>query len=101
VIKNNNKRYAVVLASVGNIDFGQDHRRSLPGVPRRVVHVDTLYEASQRCRAYIRDNELGGGNWSGGKVTDTTTHKEVAYVSYNGRVWQPGPYPQPEIEVSP
>lgn len=51
------------------------------------VEVASLAEASQACRAYIERNGLGGGNWTGGNVTDNG--KTIARVSYNGRVWAP------------
>jgi hypothetical protein len=96
-VKEITMKYIVQLASLGNIDFGQDPRRSLPGVPKRRVRVDSLRAASTACRKYIEDNELGGGNWTGGDVIDAATKTVVAHVSYNGRVWNPGPWPQPEI----
>jgi hypothetical protein len=77
----------VKLASAGNIDFGQDHRRSLPGVPRLTVRVATLRAASLACREYIRHHELGGGNWIGGEVR--RGKKLIAKISYNGRAWHP------------
>lgn len=86
----------VVLACRGNPDFGQDPNRTLPGVRARRQKVATLREASEACRAYISNHDLGGGNWTGGDVFDADG-KQIAHVSYNGRVWRPGPYPQPEI----
>lgn len=91
--------YVVVLASRGNADFRQDPNRSLPGVRKKRVRVFELSKASMVCRLYIERHELGGGNWCGGEVIDHRTKVTVAQVSYNGRVWKPGPYPQPEIEV--
>ena len=87
--------YKVLLASVGNPDFGQDSRRSLPGVPRRTLRVASLADASKACRAYIAHYELGGGNWLGGEVKKDG--KVFAQISYNGRAWEPGEYPTPEI----
>ena len=90
--------YKVLLASVGNPDFGQDSRRSMPGVPRRTIRVASLADASRACRAYIAHYELGGGNWLGGTVTKDG--KPFAQISYNGRAWEPGPYPTPEIALT-
>ena len=78
----------VRLANRGNPDFGQDPRRTLPGVPCRAVNVTTLREASNACLAYIAEYELGGGNWTGGEVWRGNTL--VAHISYNGRAWPPG-----------
>ena len=89
---------AVVLDTRGNPDFGQDPRRRLPGRPERKVLVANLHEASRVCRAYIERHNVGGGNWTGGQVFDASG-KQVAQISYNGRAWKPGPYPQPEIAL--
>jgi hypothetical protein len=90
--------YKVLLASVGNPDFGQDSRRSMPGVPRRTLRVASLADASKACRAYIAHYELGGGNWLGGEVKKDG--KVFAQISYNGRAWEPGEYPTPEIPLT-
>lgn len=87
--------YKVLLASVGNPDFGQDNRRSLPGVPRRTLRVASLADASKACRAYIKHYELGGGNWLGGEVKKAGT--VIAKISFNGRAWEPGNWPTKEI----
>jgi len=81
--------FTVRLASAGNPDFGQDPRRSMPGVPRRMIQVATLRAASDACRAYIEHHELGGGNWTGGEVWRGIGRKAVAQISYNGRAWEP------------
>lgn len=81
----------VTLKSVGNPDFGQTPGRSLPGVPVRTVEVADLAAASKACRDYIAEHNLGGGNWDGGRIVDGDK-VEVGRVSYNGRVWPPGPH---------
>jgi hypothetical protein len=76
----------VELSSCGNPDFGQDPDQPLWGCPdARDIPVATLGEASTLCRQYIRDHELGCGNWSGGRVK--VNGELLAYISYNGRVW--------------
>ena len=90
--------YKVLLASVGNPDFGQDSRRSMPGVPRRTLRVASLADASKACRAYIAHYELGGGNWLGGEVKKGGT--VIAKISYNGRAWEPGAWPTKEIALT-
>lgn len=90
--------YKVLLASVGNPDFGQDNRRSLPGVPRKTLRVASLADASRACRAYIEHYELGGGNWLGGEVKKDG--KVIAKISYNGRAWEPGDWLIKEIQLS-
>jgi hypothetical protein len=90
--------YKVVLASVGNPDFGQDSRRSLPGVPRHVIRVASISDASKACRAYIAYYDLGGGNWIGGEVKKAGV--VCAQISYNGRAWEPGNWPTEEISLT-
>ena len=89
--------YKVMLASVGNPDFGQDSRGSLPGVPRRIIRVASLADASKACRTYIEHYELGGGNWLGGEVRKGAT--VIARISFNGRAWEPGTWPTKEIDL--
>lgn len=50
------------------------------------IRVKSLVEATAVCGRYITKNDLGGGNWTGGQVFDDTC-KQIARVSYNGRVW--------------
>jgi len=74
----------VVLSACGNPDILQPENL---GIPIKKEQVFTLIEASEVCQEYIREYELGGGNWLGGKVFDAITNEQVAYVSYNGKVW--------------
>lgn len=78
----------VTLSSVGNMFHGQNPFKPLYGVPVEKKQVSSLQEASKVCREYIEKHDLGGSNWSGGKVFDKTG-KQIAYISYNGRVWSP------------
>lgn len=80
-------RFEVTLESVGNPDHGQYPDASLPGVACGRCAVTSLKEAAAKCREFIDENDLGGGNWSGGDVYEEGTL--VARVSYNGRVWRP------------
>lgn len=77
----------VVLDCRGNPDYGQDPRRRLPGVPTRRVLVASFAEASAAVRNYIEQHQLGGGNWTGGLITDQQGTL-IGYVSFNGRVWR-------------
>jgi Lar family restriction alleviation protein len=72
----------LVLASCPNPDFGQTEAPA----SRQEVPVGSYRQASQIARAYIKEYDLGGGNWSGGQILDENG-AEVADVSYNGRVW--------------
>ncbi len=73
----------LLLKSCGNPDYYQDPNR--PICPTLKVQVDTLKIASDRCREYIKEENLGGGNWIGGQVTENNI--QIAKISYNGRVW--------------
>ena len=87
----------LLLASDGNPDYGQDPNQRFPGCTNdQLIDVNTLKEASITCRQYIEENELGGGNWSGGQVYQN--NRLIAEVSYNGRVWALGA-DRKEIEI--
>jgi len=59
-----------------------------PSTRNQIVAVPTLADASLTALAYIVENDLGGGNWTGGTVHDQSG-TVVAKVSYNGCVWAP------------
>jgi len=72
-----------------------------PGlVPQHEVVVADFAEASRAMRAFIEAENLGSRDLGRrtGEVRDAK-RRIVARVSYNGRVWEPGPYPQPEILI--
>ena len=78
------KGMQVELASDINPD---DHQRGIVRKPikSKLQSVDSFEEASRVVNRFISDNDLGGGNWTGGAIYKDG--KQVAYVSYNGRVW--------------
>jgi hypothetical protein len=51
----------------------------------KMQSVDSFEEASRVVNRFISENDLGAGNWTGGAIYKDG--KQVAYVSYNGRVW--------------
>lgn len=59
---------------------------------------ETLQELRAKFEAWRDRNGIGAGNMGRhcGEVRDCTG-KIVARFSYNGRCWQPGEYPTPEI----
>ena len=78
----------VTLNSVGNPDHNQNPNLPMYGAKKNsVVTVKSFKEASEVCQKFIEDNDLGGGNWNGGRIFDDDG-KEIAHVSYNGRVWE-------------
>ena len=77
----------VVLSHAKNPDIDGGYWSQTTDSGRAVkCSVLSLTEASQVCRRYIDRNNLGGGNWTGGRVLDEHG-AVVARVSYNGRVW--------------
>ncbi len=66
-----------------------DYKQTEAPAPRREVLVGSYRQASQVVQAYIKEHNLGGGNWSGGQIL-AENGIEVACVSYNGRVWVGG-----------
>ena len=80
------KKYIVILDSVGN---PQNPNNGVWGVKPNAVGCTSLLEASCLCQSFIEKYDLGAGNWGGnaGKVLDEETKKQVARISYNGKVW--------------
>lgn len=78
-------KFEVTLSSAINPD---DCQREFvrPLIKEKRVSVCSLREARSVVLHFIDDNDLGGGNWNGGKVYEEG--KVVAHVSYNGRVWE-------------
>lgn len=74
--------FRLKLASVPNPDYVE----CFSPAPTRYVTVKSLKEASQKCREYIERFNLGAGNWIGGQVSQN--RKQIARISYNGRVWK-------------
>lgn len=80
--------YLLKLRNAPNPDMGQ---YGDTGIPPAEVPVANLAEASAAAQAYIKAFDLGGGNFPHAKVYNAAG-VEVARVSYNGRVWPPGPF---------
>jgi len=74
----------VTLSSVGNPDHGQYCGSNVLS-PDKQIQVRDFANASEICRAYITQFDLGARNWTGGAIKQG--NKVVANVSYNGRVW--------------
>ncbi|USK62250.1 hypothetical protein [Peribacillus asahii] len=79
------KMYKVLLASCGNVDYGENPFRPVPGIKDGWEKCNSIEECQQAVRAYIEENNLGGGQWNGGKVLKSDV--EIGHISYNGRFW--------------
>jgi hypothetical protein len=77
-----------MLGSAPNRDFPPDQQG--PEIAPWMVACDSFEHARDLCLAFIREHDLGGGNWIGGRIHDDNgAGKLVARVSYNGRIWLP------------
>lgn len=76
---------SVTLRGYGNPD--RDQYADTARV--RVEHCESIAGAIDCVRAYITQNNLGGGNWGpqSGIVFCTETNKVFGRISYNGRFW--------------
>jgi hypothetical protein len=81
------KRYRVLLSSIGNPDFDQ----YAPISPAGAIDVESIKAARECCAAYQEKYNLGGGNWDNGRVIDNRTGKLVGHFSYNLRFWEGEP----------
>ena len=78
--------YEVTLSAEPNPDFDIDSHEANVSIPEKRVKVDSLEEARDVVMNFIRNNDLGSGNWTGGAVYQNG--EQIATISYNGRVWE-------------
>lgn len=66
-----------------------------------VIDVQSLQDARKEFLDWRDTNGLGGGNMSAdhGCGTVTDNGKAIGHFSYNGRFWEMGNYPTPEIII--
>ena len=91
----------IVLAHARNPDIDGGYWDGAPDCPKKqIVAVGSLEEASRALTEWTGKHGLGGGNMARdcGKVMHG--RKEIARISYNGRAWQPGVFPTPEIPIN-
>lgn len=74
--------YVMILRSVGNPDFAQYAPVSEP----TAIKGRTLTAMRDAAREYIEFWNLGGGNWPETEIR-TADGRPVAWISYNGRLW--------------
>lgn len=93
-------KFIVKLSNVGNPDYRQDCTKPLPDTTCGLAKVESLKEAVELCRLYIRFYDLGGGNWNGGQIV-RDDGLVIGRVSYNGRIWEDGPWTPSTKEIIP
>lgn len=77
----------VTLSHARNPDISGGYwDKPIDAAKPRSIPCDSFADAAYVARRYITRNNLGGGNWTGGQITDEFG-KTVARVSFNGRVW--------------
>lgn len=72
------------LKGVGNPDLQQYADVSEP----RILEVGSFAEASTRTREYTEAWNLGGGNLIAEIFDKRKRGRQLAHVSYNGKVWE-------------
>ncbi len=78
--------YKLALSHAPNPDIRGGYWSGKPKCDGMLIEVRDLIDASAACIQYIAKHDLGGGNWTGGRVYNNVgTH--IANVSYNGKVW--------------
>ena len=68
--------------------------------PKGLVYfeVNNLLEAKNLTQKFIKEFDLSGSNWVGGRIIDEENNF-IAQISYNGRIWESENYPCKEIEI--
>ena len=90
-------KYAVELEGVPNVDFDRSSWNGSVSIGKRYKVVNDLNGAKRVCENFIDKNNLGGGNWTGGRIYDDSGDI-VGYISYNGRAWENDSMPSKPIK---
>lgn len=75
----------VILSHCKNPDINGGYWVPMKRPRKHSTTVFSLLGASSTCRTFINKYGLGAGNWTGGQVFDGK--KQIANISYNGRIW--------------
>ena len=81
--------YKVTLVALGNPDHNENPFCNIVNgvkIKNRIVKRPTIKACQKVVSQFIAINDLGSGNWTGGKVYDANDNY-VGYISYNGRFW--------------
>jgi hypothetical protein len=77
--------YEVELSAESNPDYDKSSYEGSVNIKSHKVKAKSIEEAREIVVAFIMENDLGSGNWSGGNVYKNG--KKIGHVSYNGRYW--------------
>lgn len=77
----------VILKADPNPDYEFPDPRAVVETVKVRLPVSSFKKASEVCRNFIENFELGSGNWTGGQIGNSQG-EIIAHVSYNGRVWE-------------
>ena len=81
--------YKVILSALGNPEHNEDPFRNIVNgkvIKSKILKRPTVKACQNAVLQYIEKNDLGAGNWTGGKVYDAND-EYVGRISYNGRFW--------------
>jgi hypothetical protein len=81
----NTESYEVELSAESNPDYEKSSYEGSINIKSHKVKAKSIENARDIVVAFIMENDLGGGNWSGGNVYKNG--KKIGHVSYNGRYW--------------
>lgn len=84
----NDYKYRMTLSAFGNPDYSQNCHAKVCG--SKTVYADTIEELAVETRKWIRDNNLGAGNFSQTAVFDNHNNGKIGIISYNGKFWERG-----------
>lgn len=77
---------SVELKASPNPDYEKPEYRATVRIKAFRHGVDSFKDASRAVRHFVETNDLGSGNFTGGRIFND--HGEaIGRVSYNGRVW--------------
>ena len=77
--------YEVELSAESNPDYDKSSYEGSVNIKSHKVKAKSIEDAREIVVAFIMENDLGSGNWSGGNVYKNG--KKIGHVSYNGRYW--------------
>jgi len=79
--------YELELEAVPNPDNSRKIHSGIVKIKKHRVPVSSFSDARIKVASFIEDNDLGGGNFVPAKIY--LEDVEIAYISYNGRLWNP------------